>query len=358
MDCVCYFSGFAVNIRLNLIFLLLLLTCLPVAAYAETIERIAAIAGDDIITLNDIRRDGVIRLAVKGKDIRDIDDSDTRKDDLDALVKELVQTKLIAREARKNNINIGAREVDMQLNEMYAKAGQGEDAFKAMIESEGVKWEAYREYLRSEIEAQYVIRTELSGQVAPSEADVVACAQEKAPNAENGVAVTLRQIIIPELNADSAAGLGAPIAKQINAAWWNTLDSALKQYALGIHELTQQQPDQFIDLIKKYSTGRSVERDGLLGTFSPGDLSKDFAAVFTLQPNQIAPLIATKAGYHIIRVDNVTQGESEEWKKTLDLCREQIAMKESQRLIDSWLSDLMDKNFVSILVNQDISTKK
>jgi hypothetical protein len=56
-----------------------------------------------------------------------------------------------------------------------------------------------------------------------------------------------------------------------------------------------------------------------------------------------------------MRVDEIAHGESEEWKKTMEQCREQITMKESQRLIESWLADLMDKNYVSILVNQDLS---
>ena len=136
-------------------------------ANAETIERIAAIAGDDIITLNDVRNDGVMRYLVKGKDLHDIDDSPKRSEELEEIVKELVQAKLIARQAKKNNIYVGDREVDAQLKEMFSRAGQSEESFKAMMAQEGIDWQAYRAYLRSEIEAQFVIRSELAGQVAP-----------------------------------------------------------------------------------------------------------------------------------------------------------------------------------------------
>ena len=77
--------------------------------------------------------------------------------------------------------------------------------------------------------------------------------------------------------------------------------------------------------------------------------------MFTLQAGEIAPLITTGAGYHILKVDEVTYGESENWKKTVEHCREQIIMRESQRLIESWLNDLMEKNYVSIMINNDIS---
>lgn len=328
---------------------------LPAAAHAETIERVAAVAGDDVITLNDVRNEGVLRYAIKGKDIRDIDDSAMRDEELTALVRELVQARLIHRHAKKNNIHVGDREVDMQLQEMYRQAGQGEEAFKATMASEGIEWAAYRAYLRGEIEAQFVIRSELGGQVSASEADVIACAQERAPEAENSVTVTLRQIIIPDLDVDSAAGLSAKSAKTLNAAWWNGLDLAMERYATGVRDMAAENPEKFVDFVKLYSTGRSAEREGVLGSFSPGDLTKDFAPVFAMKKGEVSPLISTGAGYHIMRVDEIAQGESEEWKKTMEQCREQITMKESQRLIESWLADLMDKNYVSILVNQDLS---
>ena len=330
---------------------------LPMTAQAETIERIAAVAGDEIITINDVRRDGVLRLAVKGQDIRDIDGSDNSAEQLEKLVRELVEQKLIARQAKKNNIHIGDREVDLQLQQMYQSSGHGEAEFKAMIEMEGMDWAAYRAYLRGEIEKQYVIRSELAGSVSPSETDVMACAQEKVPDGDKSVIVTLRQIIIPELEGDSSAGLANESTKSLNSAWWNGLDSAMNVYASGIRNIAAAAPDRFVDYVKQYSTGRSVERDGLLGSFKPSDLNKSFAPVFTLQKNEVSPLITTGAGYHIIRVDDIVLGESDTWKKTVEECREQITIRESQRLIDSWMHDLLEKNYVSIHINDDISGK-
>ena len=135
----------------------------------------------------------------------------------------------------------------------------------------------------------------------------------------------------------------------------SNMNVALKRYAQGVQEIAARNPDKFVDFVKQFSTGRSAEREGVLGSFSPGDLSKDFSSVFALQKGDVSALIETAAGYHIIRVDDVVHGESSAWKATMDQCREQIAMKESQRLVVSWLNDLMEKNFVSILVNEDLS---
>lgn len=332
----------------------LLLVLLPSSAHAITIERIAAIAGDDVITVQDLREEGALRYMVKGKDITYIDYANDREKKLEELTRELVQARLIARQAKKNDIHVGDREVDMQLQAMIRRTGQTEATFKEMLKQEGIDWNAYRGYLRSEIEAQYVVRSELSGNVEPSEADVVACAQEAAPGAERGIAMTLSQILIREVKADSAAGHAAPIASKLNAAWWNSLDETLERYAYGVYDETVKHPERFVEYVHKFSSGRSVERDGVLGTLSPGDLSSEFNVVFTLDKGSIAPIVTTASGYHILRVDDVTEGENENWKIAMNQCREQLRLKEGQRLTESWLSDLVEKNYVSITVNQNI----
>jgi len=332
----------------------LLAVVVPATAHAITIERIAAVAGDDIITLQDLRDEGGMRYTVKGLDIHDIDSDSNREEKLESLTRELVQVRLIARQAKKNDIKVGDREVDMQLSEIYRRSGQSEQAFKSMLEAEGIDWSAYRKYMRGELETQYVIRSELAGQVQPSEADVIACAQEAAPGAERGISVTISQIVIPEVKADSSAGLKASAASKLNGTWWNALDEMNERYASGVQELAAANPDRFLEYVQTYSTGRSRDRNGLLGTYAPGDISADFNVVFTLPKDSISPLVTTSVGYHILRVDDVIEGESESWKKAVNVCREQITMRESQRLIESWLSDLMEKNYVSITVNNDI----
>lgn len=324
------------------------------SASAITIERIAAIAGDEVITLQDLRTEGLLRLAVKGKDLQDIDSSDTREADLDALTKELVQARLIHRQAKKIGVNVGDREVNMQLQEIFQRSGQNETTYKEMMQAEGIKWEDYRRYLRNEIEAQFVMRSELGAQITPSEADVIACAQETAPDTEKGVSVTVRQIIIPDIKADSSLGLVSSASVALNAVWWDSIDMSLKLVAQGVQRQAAENPNDFVALVQKFSTGRTVSRDGLLGDFSPGDLSRDFNSVFTMAAGDISEVIVTGAGYHILKVDAVNEGESEAWKKMLAQCREQIVMRETQRLIDSWLSDLLEKNFVSIMVNENI----
>ncbi len=237
---------------------LFLFALFPSLVSAITIERIAAVAGDDVITVQDLREEGATRYAIEGKTVAYIDSAPDREKKLEALTRDLVQTRLISRQAKKMDIHITDNMVDMQLQSMLHRMGQNEASLKEMLMQEGIDFNAYRNYIKNQIEAQYVIRNELVGQVEPNEADVIACAQEMAPGAERSVSVTMRQIMIPEVSADSTAGQKAPIASQLNGMWWNALDETLERYAYGVYDETKQQPDRFVEFVHKYSTGRTV----------------------------------------------------------------------------------------------------
>jgi peptidyl-prolyl cis-trans isomerase C len=69
-------------------------------------------------------------------------------------------------------------------------------------------------------------------------------------------------------------------------------------------------PEQFADLAQAYSACSSASRGGGLGQIAAGETTPEFEqALFALEPGAISPApVATRYGFHIVRLDRKHQG--------------------------------------------------
>lgn len=95
----------------------------------------------------------------------------------------------------------------------------------------------------------------------------------------------------------------------------------VKERALKVLEKARKGED-FATLAKDYSEGPTKEKGGDLGTFSEGQMVKPFeAAAFKLKKGEVSEPVKTSFGYHIIKVEDITEA----YTKSFDEVRGQIA---------------------------------
>jgi parvulin-like peptidyl-prolyl isomerase len=109
--------------------------------------------------------------------------------------------------------------------------------------------------------------------------------------------------------------------------------------------------EDFITLAKKYSDDPSVKKNhGSLGYFSKKRMVKKFSdAAFALKKvGDISPVIETKYGLHIIRLDKKERVETIPFEKVKDVLVKDLRHKIVGNINQNFKSDLLDAENIDI----------
>ena len=97
----------------------------------------------------------------------------------------------------------------------------------------------------------------------------------------------------------------------------------------------------FATLAKKYSIGPSKTRGGDLGFFSRDRMVKAFSDVaFSLKPKEISPVVKTKFGYHIIRVDEIKEGRQQTFDEVKAKLRQKLQTERKNQYFKEYVDGL------------------
>ena len=325
------------------------------SAQADTVDRIAAIVDDEVITFNDMRVDGRIQLMSVGQSIDVLDRLPNRVKQLEELLKGLIQNRLLVQQATTMRAPVSEAEVDERLAAIYQRLGKTEQEYRQIMAAQGVSWTAFRRFLKNQLKASFVIRAELGGQVNVAESDVGHCAREQEPAGEEKSFVTIYQIMVQAQAEQESLG-ESEITRKLYPVWWNSVDRIRYRVADILYTEATADGADFSALAQQYSAGKSAERGGLLGEFSKGDLSEVFDPVFELAPGQLSDIIESSEGFHILKVESVRQGLNPDWEKAMKRCRNQLLQEETEKVISGWVDGLSAKSFVKIKLFDDISS--
>lgn len=139
-----------------------------------------------------------------------------------------------------------------------------------------------------------------------------------------------------EKNKASFAKGPAATAKHI------LVDSADK--ANSIKDEIEAGKKSFEDAAKEYSTCPSGQKGGSLGTFGRGQMVKEFDKVaFEGEIGKILGPVETQFGFHLIYIDNRTDGELPEFEVVVNQVKSAALHDKQQKVYDDELSRLREK---------------
>ena len=249
---------------------------------AEVIDSIVAVVNDEVITQNELQaRIELISQRMRSQNAPVPPLLDLRRQVLERLIVETAQGQL----ARDGGLRVDDTSLDRAIGRVAEQNKLTVQQLRDQVEKDGLGFAAYREDIRNQITMIRLREREVDNKVVISEAEVENFLAAEAASAQTQQEINLAQILIriPE-NASS----------DLIAARRSKAEEALQKVKAG---------EDFVKLAGVYSDASDALTGGDMGWRNPDRLPQLFVnAVLPLKEGQVAALIKSPNGFHILKV--------------------------------------------------------
>jgi peptidyl-prolyl cis-trans isomerase SurA len=302
--------------------LLISLLLLPLSARGETIDGIAAIVNDDIITMLDVDKESVaLTRELEKKPPKDpVDKTKIRASALNRLIdKTLVDQKI-----KELDIKVSEEEVRQSIEDVKKQNNLNQEALVTALAGQGLTFDQYRAQLKDQLERIRLMSQEVRAKIFVGEREVreyyeankAKYGEEELYHARHIFFKLDRKADATELKRvmDSAAA----VLKEVNAG------------------------KDFAELARKHSSDPAAERNGGdLGTFKKGEMLPEIeSSVIAMKPGEISELVKTPSGFHIIKLEEKTKGTARPFEELKAEIEDMLYKKKSEERFNQWVSEL------------------
>ena len=302
------------------------------AQEVRTLDGIAAVVNEEIITIGEVREAmafEVTQLAqsVRGEQLRERI-SAAYKETLDNLIEIHLQ---LAR-ARQLQMSVSDDEIDRQIEALKIDNEITHDQLVQMLKSRGMTLDDYRQQLREGMLVSKAANAEVRSRliILDSELQEAYEARQDSYRIVGTQTVSHILFLLPERASDN------------NVAQRRAEAEGVLQELRGGSDFTA--------LARQYSEGPSAERGGLLGTFKANELLPGFdEATAELQPGEISDVIRTSVGLHIIRLEARQEDSFQPFDDVKEALQNELLVEKTEAKRQEWLEALRLQAYVKIL---------
>lgn len=304
--------------------------CLAGAVRAEVVDGVAAIVGDEVILLSEVRdawRSYVERVRAKGETLTDQDALALRNQALQSLIDE----RLVMQVAKKQNMSASEEDIDDSVRGIANDEGVSTDAIYAAAAQQGMDKKTYREQLGRQITRMKIVQGAVQGKVHVTEEDVRKLYDERYGHAKPGVRIRVLHILIP-VDAD------APQSQRDQA-----------------REMTEQlrakakESGDFNALARKYSAAPTAQQGGLT-VFRESDAPAEIkAAIEGLKPGDISEVIETSHGMNLFQYLDRFDPADVPYEQVADKLRAELMERDTMPAFEKWIADVRKSRYIEVV---------
>jgi peptidyl-prolyl cis-trans isomerase SurA len=316
----------------NLLISALLL--LSTAAFAELVDRVAAVVNNDIITLSEVEA----RVAPDLQKLRGESDLAKRGAMRAELVKRglelLIGEKLMETQVRELNIEVADSEIELGMDDVKKQNNITSEQFEQLLGQEGYTLASYKSFMRKHLSRLKLVNLKVRAKVKISDEDLKAEYARWSHDEANEFEVHARHLLV------QVAAKATP--EQVEAA---------RVKAVALMEEARRPGTNFAELAKKKSEGPSAADGGDLGFFRRGVMVAEFEkAAFTLPVGGISDPIRTKFGWHVLKVEEHKALAAPPLEEVKDQLRERMLRGQLEKYTDQYVQELRAAAVVDVKI--------
>ena len=294
------------------------------SAGAETVNRIAAVVNEDVITEADVSSrvaallddEGTARTNARPEEIHQ------------AVLQRLIEQRLLLQEAKKANVTVGPEEVDARLEELRERAGTDVQFRRALDEAELTE-EQLKEKLREQLMIQKLIDEKVRTTIVVSPQEITKAISEHPELVRGGDRVRVSHLLIR-------------VGEQRTEAQARALIEDLRQVL--------SQGAEFATIAARYSEDDQAKSGGDLGWVASGDLLPELdAAVFNLRTGDVSSPIQSRLGFHLVRVEGRQPAAEVPTTEANRTITQHLYQQKFQEALGRWLEELKRHAYIDLV---------
>lgn len=296
--------------------------------YGDSVDRVVASVDGNPITNLDIQNPGAAAAnPLTGN-------SSASGSDPDSTLKQLIAQQLLDEESQKYADRVDEAEVDRFIQQVEEQNHLTDAQLRSQLQAQGTSYDAFRKNAFKQVETMEMVQREVRAKIQIPDSDVEAYYKshpEEFTISQEKYRLAQILIAIPD---------GAPPDKV----------AAAQKKAAEVRALAVKGKD-FGELASQYSEDDSKTKGGELGEFNPSDLNDQIAgAVKQTKPGDIAPLVHTHYGFHIIKVEEHQEPGEQPLAAVKDQIHDKLVNEQAKDKFEQWLDhDLAKQHDIETL---------
>jgi len=302
---------------------LAVLLLVPSLAFAELVDRIAAVVNNDLIALSEVEARAAPELA-RAKDVEPSRRVEARQQALTRALDVIIGEKLIEAQARELAFEATDGEIDAAVEDVKKQNNIDGAQFEQLLGQEGYTMPTYRQFMKKHLTRMKLINLKVRGKVKIADEDLKAEYAKLSRDESLDFEVHARHLLVqlPQ----------KPTPEQVEAG-------RLKAEALAAE--AKKPGVDFIELAKAKSEGPSASDGGDLGFFKRGTMVAEFErAAFALPVGGVSEPVKTKFGWHVIKAEERRSTAPRPFDEVKDQLREKLLRGQLERYTEQYVTEL------------------